>query len=314
MTVSKNYFNEYGRPVFAERFPEIYGLLCFGLCGPGSECYGFDDEISRDHDFEPGFCVFYPEDKLTRRQVFELERAYAKLPAEYEGIRRPPVKAYGGVARRGVIGIREYFSRYLGDIGEPGSIEDWLYLSEERLCEALNGEIFVDNYGEITRLRQFLSAPPADVQKKRLAGRLFALSQDGGYNYVRALKRADGAQARLFLDDFTAGAAACIYLLNDMYRPYRKWLIRGLERCVQHTDLIPQLNLLLTSGPEGHTETVEHISRTLAAAALIKYGLELPSAGYGDETGFDMLQSAAFLLNDHISDNELRNTDILYAL
>jgi hypothetical protein len=99
-----------------------------------------------------------------------------------------------------------------------------------------------------------------------------------------------------------------------MYRPYRKWLIRGLARCAQHSELIPQLSVLLTSGPEGHTETVEHISRTLAAAALNKYGLELPRAGSVDKTGVDMLQSAAFLLNDHISDNDLRNTDILYAL
>ncbi len=313
-TLSKEYFSKFGQPLFADKFPDLYGLLCFGLCGPGSECYGFDDEISRDHDFEPGFCVFYPENMLTRRQVFELERAYAGLPAEYEGLKRAPVRAYGGVPRRGVIGINEYFSRYLGELIEPASIDDWLYISEERLCEALNGEIFVDNCGEFTRRRQLLSSPPPDVIKKRLAGRLFEISQDGGYNYVRALKRADGVQARLFLDDFVTGAAACIYLLNDMYRPYRKWLLRGLDHCPQYTELIPELNDLLTSPADGRSESVDRISRCLAAAASQKYNFELPRFSEGDSSGFDMLQSAAFMLNERITDNELRNTDILYAL
>ena len=312
--MSKEYFNKYGMPLFSEKFADLYGLLCFGLCGPGSECYGFDDAISRDHDFEPGFCVFYPEDKLTRRQVFALERAYAGLPAEYEGLKRAPVKAYGGIPRRGVIGINEYFSRYLGELIEPADIGDWLYISEERLCEALNGEIFVDNCGEFTRRRQLLSSPPPDVIKKRLAGRLFELSQDGGYNYVRALKRADGAQARLFLDDFVTGAAACIYLLNEMYRPYRKWLLRGLERCPKYAEPVPELIRLLTSPSEGQAETVDRISRYLAEATGINYAFELPCFSESESSGFDMLQSAAFMLNDRIADNELRNTDILYAL
>jgi hypothetical protein len=46
-------------------FYERYGALLMdadalpfvtvGLVGNGSECFGFDDEISQDHDFEPGF-------------------------------------------------------------------------------------------------------------------------------------------------------------------------------------------------------------------------------------------------------------------
>ena len=310
--MSKEYFESFGRPLFSERFPDVYGLLCFGLCGPGSECYGFDDEISRDHDFEPGFCVFYPEEQLSRRRVFELERAYAGLPSEFGGLRRSPVRSYGGIERRGVIGINDYYSRYLGDVGIPVSIDEWLNIPEERLCEAVNGTVFVDNLGEFSRRRQLLSAMPRDVQIKRLAGRLFELSQDGGYNYLRALKRADGAQARLFLDDFVTGAAAVIYLLNGMYRPYRKWLLRGLERCARLGELRDQLTGMLISPAQDAADAVETLSRVLSNAALEQFGLKLNEAG--GYSGFDMLQSAAFALNGIIADNYLRNSDILYAL
>lgn len=82
---AKKYFELYGN-VIKEQFPDFMKYAAFGICGQGSECLGFDDEISRDHDFEPGFCLFLPdENKVDRRTTFLMERAYAKLPKEFDG-------------------------------------------------------------------------------------------------------------------------------------------------------------------------------------------------------------------------------------
>ena len=104
--ISKAYFNEYGLPMLNNDFLEILPYLCVGLVGSGSDCYGFDDETSRDHDFEPGFCIFLPdEDVIDRRTEFLLERAYAKLPKEFMGLKRSLVSPVGGRRKRRHAGL-----------------------------------------------------------------------------------------------------------------------------------------------------------------------------------------------------------------
>ena len=54
LELAKAYYEEYGRPMIREKFPDYEGRIAVGLAGEGSECFGYDDEISRDHDFEAG--------------------------------------------------------------------------------------------------------------------------------------------------------------------------------------------------------------------------------------------------------------------
>ena len=47
LKLARAYWNEYGKPLIAERYPEYQGRIATGLVGHGSECYGFDDELDR---------------------------------------------------------------------------------------------------------------------------------------------------------------------------------------------------------------------------------------------------------------------------
>ena len=83
MDLARGYWESFGKDMLEKDFPEIAGLVAAGLCGSGSECLGYVDEVSGDHDFEPGFCLFLPdEETVDRRTAFRLERAYAALPKE----------------------------------------------------------------------------------------------------------------------------------------------------------------------------------------------------------------------------------------
>ncbi len=51
LELTRLFFEECGRPMLEEQFPDLLPFLAAGLFGSGSECFGYDDEISRDHDF-----------------------------------------------------------------------------------------------------------------------------------------------------------------------------------------------------------------------------------------------------------------------
>ena len=59
LELAEQYYVNCGKDMLAQ-FPQALPFLAVGLAGSGSECCGYDDETSRDHDFEPGFCIFLP--------------------------------------------------------------------------------------------------------------------------------------------------------------------------------------------------------------------------------------------------------------
>ena len=105
LELAEKFYQEYGKKMIEEQFPHLKQYLAFGLCGSGSECMGFDDALSHDHDFEPGFCIFIPDETvISSRDEFALERAYSRLPKEFMGMKRSPLSPVGG-NRHGVIRI-----------------------------------------------------------------------------------------------------------------------------------------------------------------------------------------------------------------
>ena len=60
--LSRGFYIEYGMPMLKKSFPELLDKIAVGLVGHGSECFGFDDDISKEHDFSAGLCIWLPEE------------------------------------------------------------------------------------------------------------------------------------------------------------------------------------------------------------------------------------------------------------
>ena len=62
LELARRYWEEVGRPAFEKGCPKVLEKASVGLAGEGSECFGFDDEYSQDHDWGPGFCVWLSDE------------------------------------------------------------------------------------------------------------------------------------------------------------------------------------------------------------------------------------------------------------
>lgn len=306
LELSRAYYERFGRPMLEKDFPELLPYLAVGLFGKGSECFGWDDALSRDHDFEPGFCIFLPEEELVdRRREFQLERAYAKLPKEFEGVKRSLLQPVGG-ARHGVQRTAEFFSKTVGSPNGALSPDEWLTLPEQALAEATNGELFFDNWGEVSRIRQQLAYFPEDVRLKRLAGRLLLMAQAGQYNVPRCLGHGEAAAAQLAAIEFADSATAAAFLLARRYRPYYKWRFRALRELLALSELAEPLERILTTPcDEKKRQTIEAICAAVAAEVRRQ---DLAETESGE------LEKLAYAVNDRVRDPQLRNAHILAAV
>jgi len=308
LELSRDFFREWGMPMLEKGFPSLLPYLAAGLTGSGSECFGYDDEISRDHDFEPGFCLFLPgEDVVDRRSAFLLERAYARLPKEYRGFSRSALSPVGG-ARHGVFRTADYFLDRAGTADGLLTAEAWLALPEQALAEAVNGELYFDNYGEVTAIRQALAFYPEDVRLKRLAGSLLLAGQAGQYNYLRCLRRGETGAAQLAAGEFVRQAMSACFLLKKRYQPYYKWSFRALRELPGFpAELAGKLEALLSTGcgeDRGQTKAGE----MEAVASLLCEELRAQGLSQRDGSG---LEEQAYAVNDRIRDPGLRNLHIL---
>lgn len=239
------YYEKYGRLMLAQ-FPELQGHYAAGLVGEGSECFGYDDIISTDHDYFPRFFIWL-DDEAYEKYGEPLQAAYEKLPKQWrccpaEG---DTEKVWSGSGERtdgdsgnvpdaytdtvmtpeaaqrcGVCRTKDFYHRLVGREVPPENLYDWIALQETRLATATNGEVFEDCGGGFTAQREaYLSYFPEDVRRKKLASRLRKMAQMGQYQYARCMQRGESVAAHMALSEFIQNAGSCCFLLAREYMP-----------------------------------------------------------------------------------------------
>lgn len=237
LKLARAYWNEYGKPLIAERYPEYRGRIAAGLVGHGSECYGFDDELSHDHDFGPGFCLWLTDEDYAAIGE-RLQADYESLPDTFMGFgpKSQTARAQGAGRRVGVFRIGDFFESITGYRQAPPADRphEWLMLDEPTLAAATNGEVFADPLGAFSKTRQGFKLMPEDVRLSLISRRLGMIAQAGQYNLPRMLQRGDGAAAWCAINEFAEAVASLVFLINTPvsagYMPYYKWRFAALRR------------------------------------------------------------------------------------
>ena len=157
-----------------------------------------------------------------------LKHRLATLPKTFQGFGARVESQYGD-GRVGVFTIEDFYRKFTAAERVPDTLSHWRQIPENALSTVTNGEVFFDNYGEFTRIREELKKGyPEDVRLKKIAARLMKMAQSGQYNFPRCNKRKEYVASRLALSEFMSVSMSLVYLLNHAYRPYYKWVHRGL--------------------------------------------------------------------------------------
>ena len=243
LETAKQYYEIYGRQMIRGQFPERADQTAAGLVGYGSECLGFDDEISTDHDYGPSFCIWLPRE-LYQQCGKEMQAAYDALPKEFMGC-SARVEEEQGKGRVGVLCLEDFYLEILGTDRVPETEAEWFSLSEASLSTATNGAVFEDPCGKFTRIREgLLSYYPQEVWRKKLAESLARAAQAGQYNYARAMKRGERIAAEIALTELVKATMQIVYLPNKKYAPFYKWMHRGMKELVVCSEIGDMLALL----------------------------------------------------------------------
>ena len=299
LELSRALFREELRPRLERETPELLPLLAAGLVGEGSECFGYDDERSRDHDWGAGLCLWLPDDAPEAAEK-QLEALLGRLPERFRG---EPLRLHAP-GRTGVFRVGAFYRGLIGRADAPETADDWLAITEPSLAAATNGAVFYDGAGVFSAVRSGLLAHyPEDVRRFRLAGSAALAGQTGQYNYVRCLLRGDAAAAQVIRGRFLENAAALVFLLNRRYRPFYKWTFRALRALPILGPETADAAEKLASLPDGReaADTIEAISAGIVSE-LRRQGLSA--------SGSDFLMDHVGALLGGVEDEALRSRGV----
>lgn len=291
LKLARAFWTQVGKPMLSAKYPQYGSRIAVGLVGHGSECYGFDDAYSQDHDFGPRFCLWLSDEDYAAIGE-QLQADYDALPRDFSidaqghavfstntsaiatdhGTPSPITpRAQGANRRDGVFRIGDFFESITGYRTAPAqtSPHEWLMLDEATLAAATNGEVFADPTGQFSKTRQGFKDMPDDVRLALISKRLGMIAQAGQYNLPRSLKRGDGAAAWLSIHEFVNAASSLVFLINVPmvagYLPYYKWQFAALRKLSKSMfALLPDV-----------AEQLESVMRLSSAAC---YG----GAGFGE--------------------------------
>ena len=309
LELSERYFLTHGAPMLEEKFPEHRDRIAAGLVGDGSECYGFDDAISQDHDWGPDFCLWLD------RQDYEaiggrLQEEFDRLPAEFEGFPRRRTSAWGA-GRVGVFEVGRFYQRFIGFDRVPADNREWRVIPEDSLAACTNGRVFVDPLGDFTTFREaLLGCYPEDVRLKKIASRCMTVAQSGQYNFMRCVRREEHLAAQYAETKFCADVISLVFLLNRAYRPFYKWMHRAMRPLPVLGEPVHDLlgEIVATHESDLMEDMYQKKSRLMEEACALVID-ELRREGLSDSPS-DFLLDHGPQVQSRIQDPDIRSLDV----
>lgn len=221
--LAERYYRQVVRPLVQGRWPGLPHTAA--RLGGGSDVLGYDDEVSRDHDWglrldllvEPGLVADVDS-------VLELG-----LPDTFEGHPTRFATTWDASSRHRVaVGTVDGLVR--GRLGfgasEQPDLAEWLSVTGQAVLEVTAGPVFEDAEGRLATVRSRLAWFPDDVWRYAVASDWVRVREELPF-VARTGAGGDELGSRLVAARLVRVLAHLGYLLDRRWPPYAKWFGRG---------------------------------------------------------------------------------------
>jgi uncharacterized protein DUF4037 len=223
--LARRYYDEVVGPAVAARWPRLPHAA--GRLGSGSEVLGFDDDMSRDHDFGPRVNLLVPPGmtrQLDAHLAAVLPEAFDGNPTRFATTWDPQVRH-----RVQVDDVPTFVASRTGIGGtERLTVSDWLSLTGQAVLEVTAGPVFVDTAGELTSARRRLAWYPDDVWAYVVATDWARMAQELPF-IGRTADRGDDLGSRVIASRLAGAVMHLAHLLERRWPPYAKWTGTSLK-------------------------------------------------------------------------------------
>lgn len=240
--LSRRFYHEVVGPLVRRRFPGLPHTA--GLVDYGSDVLGYDDAMSRDHQWGPRLSVFLTASDLATYGPALDQELSGNLPREFLGysthfsdpgidpIRRMESSSRGPVGH--LVRIHspgQFFLQHLGwDPSTPPTVDHWLHFPQQRLLTLARGELFHDDLN-LQGTREALAWYPKDGWVALMAVQWQKIAEEEAF-VGRTAGRGDELGSRLVAARMVERMMRLSFLQRRTYFPYAKWFgtaFRGLE-------------------------------------------------------------------------------------
>lgn len=231
MEIARRYFFEWGLPYLRAHHADLVDRVAAGLIG-GSDSIGADDEISRDHNWGPGFALWMTAEDFSSVGASLAADVHAAIPDSFAGYEVGASLR----SRERSIPVRSMDEFYLDETGGhtqmPDDVTAWnpTHRDESHLYFLKHGQVFHDPLGEFSRRREAFCTWPRYTLLKRIGNALWQLWHYGEYNFGRVAKRGDALAVLLCKAEFVHNAMRLCFYLEQDFVPYWKWVPDGFRR------------------------------------------------------------------------------------
>lgn len=220
--LAKDFHADVVGPLLARAMPGL--RYAAGRLGSGSDVLGFDDAMSRDHDW--GCRLTLLVDELDRAAVPQATRLLEQeLPESYQGfpVRFPVTWDPGPSHKVELATVSDFAASRLGiDPTAELSALDWLILTGQSVLEVTAGPVFADQTAELAQVRARLRWYPRDIERYVLAAGWQRLAQEMPM-VGRTAERGDELGSLLLSTRLVGDLMWLAFTLSRRWPPYPKW-------------------------------------------------------------------------------------------